>query len=109
MTSPAWTSRSIAPASLRSSRSGMLLFTRLRGRLPAANLELLRELADLLAAHGLTEALRHLAQDVGVVEVRRGLDDGARSGRRVLRLEDPASDEVALRAELDHQRGVGRG
>src|SRR5947208_9810594 len=76
--------------------------------LPAAGLELLLELGDLLAAHRLTQPGRHLREDVGVVEVGGGLDDGPGSRCRVVALEDAATHQVPLRAELHHQRGVGR-
>ena len=45
----------------------------------------------------------------GSLEVRRRLDDRPRAALGVLGLEDPRADEVALGAELHHQRGVGGG
>src|SRR6185436_821212 len=81
------------------------IFTR---RLPTALGELHLELSDLLARHRLAETARHLRDDVGVGVVRGGLDDRARPLRRIGRLEDAAADEHRLRAELHHERGVGR-
>ena len=45
----------------------------------------------------------------GIPEVRGGLDDRLGAPRRVAALEDTAADEDAIRAELHHERGVGRG
>src|SRR5919201_5269328 len=83
-------------------------FTR---RSPPAGLEqtLLAELLDVDPLHRLAETVRDLGEDVGVVEVRGGLDDRAGSGRGVLGFEDPRAHEDAVHTELHHQRRVGRG
>src|SRR2546428_5886942 len=59
-------------------------------------------------AHRLAETARHVGDELRVGVVRRRLDDGLRALRGITRLEDAGSDEVALGAELHHQRGVGR-
>ena len=55
-------------------------------RLPAADRQplALRDGAELEAAHRGSEALRDLGDDLGVVEVGRGLDDGVGRASRVL-------------------------
>src|SRR6266567_6410620 len=75
--------------------------------LPAAGLEerLLRHAGHVEAAHGLAQASRDLRQDVGVLVVGGGLDDGPGPRGRVLGLEDPAAHEVAVGPELHHQGG----
>src|SRR5512132_4248362 len=64
---------------------------------------------DLEAGHRIAELHRRLGDALGVVEVRGGLDDRASPAGGILALEDPGADEVALGAELHHQRGIGRG
>src|SRR2546428_6704848 len=64
------------------------------------------------ATHRLTEPARDLGDELRVHEVRRRLDDRLRAPELVLRVlgrfEDAAAHEVALGAELHHERRVGR-
>src|SRR3954452_16444217 len=80
-------------------------------RLPAAVLEqpVLAQCADLDAGHGGAEAAACVGEALGIVVVRRGLDDRLAGALRILGLEDARADEHALGAELHHQRGVGGG
>ena len=48
------------------------------------------------------------ARRVGVLPVRRRVDDRARELGGLRRLEDPAADEDPLGTQLHHERGVGR-
>src|SRR5690349_10712666 len=52
--------------------------------------------ADLQTGHGLAQALGHFDQDLGVVEVGGGLDDGLGVRRRVAGLEDAGAHEHAV-------------
>src|SRR3954470_15980659 len=111
------TSRGSAPSSRRSrpwaSKSPCSARTPTTGAtaLPAPVGEelLLLELARLQRGHGRAEALGRAGDPVGVLEVRGRLDDRLGARRGILGLEDAGADEVALGAELHHQRGVGRG
>src|SRR5688572_2916013 len=60
------------------------------GLLPAANGQALlgRDLAEGGAPHRLAESGAHLGQDLGIVVVRRGLDDRPRIALGILALED---------------------
>src|SRR3954454_1106055 len=100
--SRAWASKS--PWSASTPTSGM-------SRLPAAVGEelLLLELARLERGHGGAEPLGRAGDPLGVLEVGRRLHDRAGARRRILLLEDARADGGALRTELHHQRGVGRG
>src|SRR3954447_6156944 len=60
-------------------------------------------------AHRGPKALRDVGDDRRVVEVGGPLDDGVRHPGRALALEDPRTDEDALRAELHHERGIRGG
>src|SRR5512132_723593 len=97
-----WASKS--PCSARTPTTGAM-------ELPAPVGEelLLPELARLQRGHGRAEALGRAGDPVGVLEVGGRLDDRLRARGGVLRLEDAGADEVALGAELHHQRGVRRG
>src|SRR2546430_2657676 len=59
-------------------------------------------------AHRLAEPARDLGDELGVAEVRGRFDDRLRATRRIRRLEDARTDEVALCAELHHQCSVSR-
>ena len=61
------------------------------------------------ADHGGSEAGADLHEDLGVLVVRGGPDDGPGPGLGVLRLEDARPDEDAVHAELHHEGGVGGG
>src|SRR5262245_65098622 len=78
--------------------------------LPPARLEQvgLLQLGRLDARHGVSQLLGYPRENVGILVVRGGLDDGARTNGRVRGLEDARAHEHGLRAELHHQRGVGR-
>src|SRR6185437_14574854 len=80
-------------------------------RLPAAGGVVLLggQGVDVDADHRLAEAPGDLRDNVGVVVERGRLDDRGGALGRVARLEDARADEDALRAELHHHRGVGRG
>src|SRR5260221_3287717 len=67
------------------------------------------QLRDLQTGHRLAEANRRRRHSLGVVEVRGRLDDRPGAALWIGALEDPRADEVALGAELHHQRRVGRG
>ncbi len=54
--------------------------------------------------HRLAETARHLGDELRVGVVRRRLDDGLRALGWIARLEDPRAHEVALGAELHHER-----
>src|SRR5438067_7255730 len=58
------------------------------------------------AAHRVAEPARHASEDLGVVVVRRRLDDRLRTLARIARLEDARADEDAVGAELHAERGV---
>src|SRR3712207_6041036 len=60
---------------------------------PAGQPLALREVRDVYADHRLAEAARHLCDDLGLLEVRGGVDDGLRAGSRVAGLEDAGPDE----------------
>src|SRR5436190_5183684 len=77
--------------------------------LPAADRQplALGDRLDRDALHRAPEALRDLGDDLGVLEVRGGLDDGVGHPRRILALEDARADEHALRPQLHHERRVG--
>src|SRR4051795_1164244 len=79
--------------------------------LPAPDGEslLIRDLLEGDPAHRSTEALADLGDLLRVVEERGGLDDRVRHPGRILALEDPGADEHAFRAELHHERRIGRG
>lgn len=66
-------------------------------------------LGDVDADHGLAEPLADLGQDLGVLEVRDGLDDSLGALLGVAGLEDAGADEDAVTAQLHHEGGVGRG
>src|SRR5258707_5839962 len=68
-----------------------------------------RQLGDLEAGHRLAQPDRGGGDQLGVVEVGGGLDDRPGPALRVGALEDAGADEVALGAELHHQRRVGGG
>src|SRR6478735_34685 len=76
--------------------------------LPTPLRELDVELVDLGARHRGAEPPRHLRDDAGVGVVRGRLDDGLRHHLGLLALEDAGADEHRLRAELHHERRVGR-
>src|SRR5262249_1555560 len=78
--------------------------------LPPARLEQVGflQLGRLDAGHRLAKLLGYPREDVGILVVRGGLDDGARAYRGVRGLEDARAHEHGFRAELHHQRGVGR-
>src|SRR3954449_2229679 len=97
-----WASKS--PCSARTPTTGATALPA-----PVGEELLLLELARLQRGHGRTEALGRAGDPVGVLEVRGRLDDRLGARRRILGLEDAGADEVALGAELHHQRGVGRG
>ena len=59
--------------------------------------------------HGGSEAGADLHEDLGVLVVRGGPDDGLGAGLGVLRLEDAGPDKDAVHAELHHDGGVGGG
>src|ERR1700754_5216585 len=67
------------------------------------------ERGDLEAGHRLAETDRGGRDPLGVVEVGGRLDDRLGAALGVGALEDAGADEVALGAELHHQRRVGRG
>src|SRR6266508_4905254 len=60
------------------------------------------------AAHRLSEAAGHFGDELRVVVMGRRFDDRLRSARRILGFVDARSDEVAFRAELHGQSGIGR-
>src|SRR6188474_1139130 len=66
------------------------------------------QLGNLEARHGLTETDRGRCHPLRVVEVRGRLDDRLGAPLGIRALEDARADEVALGAELHHQRRVGR-
>src|SRR2546423_871769 len=78
-----------------------------------------RQRVEVDPDHGLAEVARDLGDQVGVVEVGGGLDDGLRPLLDSLEpfavrktsagLEDAGAHEHALGTELHHHRGVGRG
>src|SRR5690348_325312 len=74
--------------------------------LPAPRLQQLGfgELADIQALHRLTDALGDARDHIGILVVRRRLDDRFRALRRVVGLEDAGAHEVAVAAELHHER-----
>src|SRR5688500_10672955 len=108
-TSPAWapSSRSIRVCA---SKSPWMASTPTRRGPALSGTAVLEErvrggkLGDLEAGHRLAELGRGGGDPLGVVEVRSGLDDRLRAPLRVGALEDPGADEVALGAELHHQR-----
>ena len=67
------------------------------------------QLGDLEPGHRLAEPDRGGGDPLGVLEVGGRLDDRAGAALGVGALEDAGADEVALGAELHHQRRVGRG
>src|SRR4051812_38268670 len=67
-----------------------------------------REPRDIVAAHGLTKLDRGAGDALRILEVGRCLDDSPGATVGILRLEDPGTDEVALGAQLHHERRVGR-
>lgn len=83
--------------------------TFLESILPSAtsHLVLCPHAADRDTDHGFTQTLAALGQDLGVPEVSRGPHDGLCPLGRVSGLEDAATDEHAVAAQLHHQRGVG--
>lgn len=60
----------------------------------------LGQLIEVDTDHSLTQVLRHLGQDLGVVVVRHSLDNGLGALGRVTRLEDTGADEDTVAAEL---------
>ena len=59
------------------------------------------------AHHRLSQVGGDLGQDLGVVVVRHGLDDGAGAGGRVSALEDSGADKDAVHAHLQrNQKGT---
>src|SRR5215212_11817689 len=76
--------------------------------LPAAGFEELfrGERSRGEAGHRVAEAPRDLREDLGVVVVRRRLDDRLGDRRWVGGLEDAGADEDAVGAELHAERGV---
>src|SRR5215211_9366273 len=76
--------------------------------LPAAGLEQLfgRERRCGQAAHRVAETLRDAREHLGVLEVRRRLDDRLRANVGIAGLEDPGADEDSVRAELHAERRV---
>src|SRR3954468_7826009 len=123
MTSPSRPSRSagvrtrfaVAPSASSilecASKSPWMARTPTTTGLPAAALEqtVLAERADLDAGHRGAEAATGVREPLGIVVVGGGLDDRGACALGILGLEDAGADEDALRAELHHQRGVGRG
>src|SRR5215210_659404 len=84
---------------------------RVRRPSPAAVLEqpaVLLERADLDPWHGVAELTRGGGDALRIVVMRGRLDDRAGALLRVGRFEDPRAHEVALGAELHHQRRVRR-
>lgn len=57
--------------------------------------------------HGFAETARDFRDNLRIVVVRDGLDDGARALGRIARLEDTRTHEDAIHTELHHQSGVG--
>src|SRR6266511_3298211 len=91
-----WTARTpIFMAGLRSPRSWAV-------GLPAADGQalLLGERLERNASHGRAETLAHVGQDLGVVVVRRRLNDRVGQPGGVLALEDAGAHEDVFRAEL---------
>src|SRR5438045_1521149 len=67
-----------------------------------------RDRVERETAHRLTESARNLGHELGVAEMRGRFDDRLRAASRIGRFENAGADEVALSAQLHHQRGVGR-
>src|ERR687885_1736724 len=72
--------------------------------LPAAARQKLafRDLADLNPDHRLAKPLADLGNDLRILVMRRGFDDGLSPALRIARLEDPGPDKNTLDAKL-HQ------
>src|ERR1700736_3667719 len=122
MTSPSRPSRSSgnrtkrvrAPASSKaltcSRKSPCRAITPMSGRslicLPTATGEQLLpgDRRELDATHRLAQTGRYLGQDLRLVVIGGGGDDRLGHPQRVLGLEDAGADEVAVAAELHHQR-----
>src|SRR3989337_801151 len=79
--------------------------------LPAPGLEqvLLGQLRRLDAGHRLSQLFGDLRQHLGILVVRRRLDDGPGPAGRIRRLENPRAHEDRLGPELHHQSGVRGG
>src|ERR1035438_5057027 len=75
---------------------------------PSRHPLLRRNLAHVDAHHGFAQVLAALQHALRIVEERRRLDDGLGPLGRVAALEDAAAHEDGLRAELAHERRVGR-
>jgi len=76
--------------------------------LPVAEVDRIAlDVAD--ADHGGTESSADLHENLGVVEVGGGPDDGLGTGLGVLGLEDAGANENAVHAELHHEGGIGGG
>src|SRR6202035_3289403 len=58
--------------------------------------------------HGGTQPGADVGDDVGLVEVGGGGDDRLGETQRVVALENAAAHEVAVAAQLHHQRGIRR-
>src|SRR4051794_23875628 len=63
---------------------------------------------DFEARHRVPELHRSLRDSLRILEVGRGFNDRASARCRVLALEDARADEVALGAQLHHQRRIRR-
>jgi hypothetical protein len=70
---------------------------------------LLGDVRDVDTDHGLSEILRDLSEDLGVVVVSNGLDNGTGTLGWVARLEDTGTNKDTVASELHHQGSIGRG
>src|SRR3989338_4921747 len=77
-----------------------------RFTLPASFLQPHIELGNLLALHGLAQALGDPRQDLGVLVVGYCQHDGLRHLLGVFGLENPRTHENSVAPQLHHQRGI---
>src|SRR3989442_9971243 len=89
--------------------SDLQVATGLSTSLPSPRLQelLFVELPHVDSLHCLAQLLRGFEHGLGVVKMRRGLDDGPRALIRVRRFEDARANEGGFGTQLAHQRGVG--
>src|SRR3984893_7741500 len=106
----AWMCSRKAPWRARTPILGALTSASRRGKLPTARGEqlLLEDGADLQALHGRAQSLADLEDLLRLVEKGGGGDDRPGHLEWLFRLENARADEVAVAAELHHQRGVSR-
>ena len=69
----------------------------------------LGDVRDVDTDHGLSEILRDLSNDLGVVEVGDGLDNSTGTLGGITRLEDTRTNKDTIASELHHQGSIGRG